>query len=733
MATFGTQHLRSLLTELPVRWRGTLIVAIPVTCLFMAVGSFAVLQRSTEADQKYLTHSQEKLLQANRLLKILVDAETGVRGYGLSREPSFLDPYNSALNLLPDTVKKLSSLTQDNPQQSQKVQQIRVLVREELSFLKQNLQAFKIASAKGVPSQNPQLLVKGKVTLDNIRGLVADFSAQEQLHLKQHNQQLETQRLLTTFVLGASATIGCIGALAAIYLFDQLDRQLTERQIRLRHSKARLQAILDNVVDGIIILDQEGNIQSLNQSAEQMFEHEPTQILGKNLKRLLGNTFSGSSSEILSYFLGGDLSAKIGCYRETVGRRQNGTTFPMELVFSEMKLDNQRLFIAIVRDITLRKQSEETLRKQATLLDLANDTIIVRNWHERITYWNQGATLLYGFSPQETIGECIHALLQTVFPEPLETIKAVLIEQGYWKGELIHTKRDGTQITVASQWTLQVDEEGEPSSILEISNDITDRKLAEVALQRKAIELAQLSTILAQTNTILEKRNQELDQFAYIVSHDLKAPLRAIANLSSWIEEDIQDRLDEETRHQMDLLRGRVHRMENLIEGLLQYSRVGRVKTSQEQVNVETLLAEVVDSLAPPSAFTITVTNPMPTLETERLPLEQVFANLISNAIKHHNRPDGHITISSQDQGAFWAFTVADDGPGIAPQYHEKVFAIFQTLESQDKVDSTGIGLSLVKKIVESQGGTLDLESQVGQGATFRFTWLKTNSQSELL
>lgn len=724
MAAFGTQRLHSLLTDLPVRWRGTLIVAIPFTCLAIAVGAFAVLQRSTETNQKYLTHSHEKLSQANRLLKSLVDAQTSVRGYNLTLQPEFLAPYNSAIATLPDALHKLNILVQDNPQQRQQVQQLQALAKQEMSLLKQNLDTLKI-QAPASPSQVKNLLAKGETTMDAIRGRIADFSAQEQLLLRQHNKQLKQQRLTTSFVLGASATIGFVGALAAVYLFDQLDRQLAERQTRLRESNARLQAILDNVVDGIITIDREGHIQSLNQAAQQMFGYEPTQVIGKNLNLLLSDAFSGNSSEILSYFVGGKKLAKMGCVQETVGRRHDGKTFPMELVFSEMHLENQRLFIAIVRDITSRKQSEETLRKQATLLDLANDSIIVRDENDQIAYWNQGATLLYGFSSQETIGKSTRTLLQTEFPQPLEEIKAVLMEQGYWKGELIHTKRDGTRITVASRWTLQVDEEGEPLAILEINNDISDRKSAEATLRRKASELAQLSAILAQTNTVLEKRNQELDQFAYIVSHDLKAPLRAIANLSSWIEEDIHDKLDQETRHQMDLLRGRVHRMEALIDGLLQYSRVGRLKTSQELVNVETLLAEVIDSLAPPPEFTIEVAGPMPTVNTERLPLEQIFANLIGNAIKHHHRPDGRIMVSFEDKGSCWEFAVTDDGPGIAPQFHEKVFGIFQTLESRDKVDSTGIGLSLVKKIVESQGGTISLESQAGQGATFRFTWLK--------
>ncbi len=248
--------------------------------------------------------------------------------------------------------------------------------------------------------------------------------------------------------------------------------------------------------------------------------------------------------------------------------------------------------------------------------------------------------------------------------------------------------------------------------------DIRARKRAEQALRSRAAELARLTRTL-------EKRNRELDQFAYVTSHDLKAPLRAIANLSQWIEEDLGDALTEETQRQMNLLRGRVHRMEALINGILQYSRAGRVEAKPETLGVEQLLAEVIDSLAPPPEFTIKVEPGMPTLLTERVPLEQVFANLIGNALKHHHRRNGTVAIAAKDQGEFYEFAVADDGPGILPQYHEKVFTIFQTLEARDKVESTGIGLALVKKIVESKGGSIRLDSQAGRGTTFYFDWPK--------
>ncbi|MGF1672319.1 MAG: PAS domain S-box protein, partial [Rivularia sp. (in: cyanobacteria)] len=272
---------------------------------------------------------------------------------------------------------------------------------------------------------------------------------------------------------------------------------------------------------------------------------------------------------------------------------------------------------------------------------------------------------------------------------------------------------------------LENNSDGEQIGVYGTLNDVTERKQTEAVLQSRADELAQINLILLQTTRELEKRNKELDQFAYVTSHDLKAPLRAIANLSEWIEEDLQEVITADTQKQMNLLRGRVHRMEALINGLLKYSRIGRIKTEPEIVNVSQLLAEIIDSIAPPQEFTIEIVGQMPTLLTERIPLQQVFSNLISNAVKHHHRPDGKVSIEVKEQDIFYEFAVSDDGAGIAEQYHNKIFVIFQTLEARDKRENTGIGLAIVKRIVNEFGGTITLESQVGKGTTFRFTWLK--------
>lgn len=220
----------------------------------------------------------------------------------------------------------------------------------------------------------------------------------------------------------------------------------------------------------------------------------------------------------------------------------------------------------------------------------------------------------------------------------------------------------------------------------------------------------------------LETRNAELNKFAYVVSHDLKAPIRGIHNVITWIEEDLQHELSPELKRYLMIIPQRTQRMEALINGLLDYARIS-LKTPVEEVNVDTLVHEIADSIVPRS-FDIKIA-PLPTLHTERLKLEQVFANLISNAVKYTKTANASIRISCRDAGRHYEFSVIDNGIGIAPEYHEKIFEIFQTLREKNEKESTGVGLAIVKKILDEHHETISLESQEGQGTTFTFTWKK--------
>lgn len=217
--------------------------------------------------------------------------------------------------------------------------------------------------------------------------------------------------------------------------------------------------------------------------------------------------------------------------------------------------------------------------------------------------------------------------------------------------------------------------------------------------------------------------NPECDSFVYVISHDLKAPLRAIANLSTWLSEDLQGQLNPENQHYLDLMRDRVAYLEAMIDALLLYSRIGRRQVEEKTTDLNLLLNEIVDLFRSLSTFNISVEPNLPTVVTKGPLLKQVFFHLISNAIKHHNRDDGQIQITAISQGAYYEFSVTDDGPGIAPESHSKIFDIFTTLKESQSKKNIGMGLAIAKKIVETESGQIVVESELGKGATFRFTW----------
>ena len=283
-------------------------------------------------------------------------------------------------------------------------------------------------------------------------------------------------------------------------------------------------------------------------------------------------------------------------------------------------------------------------------------------------------------------------------------------------------RRDGTAIWVRDAIRSASGPDGRPMALEGVTIDVTARHEMDERLRGRAEELARLAAALARSN-------QELDAFAYAASHDLRAPLRGIANLAQWIEEDMEGTLSESTRDMLALMRSRMHRMEALIDGILEYSRAGRVHHRPDRVNVGRLVRDVVDLLSPETAL-ISIDGDLPEIVAERLPLQQVFQNLIGNAVKHGG-PGVRIDVSARDGGAYWEFRVRDDGPGIAPEFHDRVWGIFQTLEARDKIEGAGIGLSLVKKLVESQGGRAWIESSPGGGATFAFLWRKVAAPAE--
>jgi signal transduction histidine kinase len=252
-----------------------------------------------------------------------------------------------------------------------------------------------------------------------------------------------------------------------------------------------------------------------------------------------------------------------------------------------------------------------------------------------------------------------------------------------------------------------------------LEKEILDRKSAEQEVRRFN---ETLEAKVAERTEALERSNRELKEFAYVVSHDLKAPLRAVSQLADWLSDDYGEALGESGLEMIKMLQGRLDRMHGLIEGILEYSRLGRVKERESLVDFNQVARDVTEFIAPPDNIQVIVENELPITNYERTRAEQLIQNLISNAIKFCDKDEGWVKIYSEELEDGWKISVADNGPGIDPKYHGKIFQIFQTLAPRDSFESTGIGLTLVKKIVHMHGGEIWVESQEGSGAVFNFT-----------
>ena len=394
-----------------------------------------------------------------------------------------------------------------------------------------------------------------------------------------------------------------------------------------------------------------------------------------------------------------------------------------------------------------RRQAKVELDREQSFLEAIlnslDDGIVACDRHGILTLFNSAAEKFHGL-PLKSIPADEWAKSYDLYLSDSKTpmlkddipLYRVLRGESVQNVEMMIIPEVGKSRFLLANGNPVIDRHGEKIGAVVAMRDLTERKKSERELAKlndelearvklRTNELQKANLALSEFTSQLRRSNQELQEFANIISHDLKAPLRAIANLTEWIEEDLAGKLEEETQYNMNLLKSRVARLKNLIDGLLSYSRVGRLKSEPQLVEVPLMLAEILDSLNIPNNCQIEIAPEMPTLVTDKIPLQQVFSNLINNALKHSDRDNTKITISVKELDAFYEFVVTDNGKGIDPQYHERIFDIFSTLQSRDKKDNTGIGLSIVKKAVESQGGEIKVESQLDRGSTFRFTWKK--------
>ena len=419
-------------------------------------------------------------------------------------------------------------------------------------------------------------------------------------------------------------------------------------------------------------------------------------------------------------------------------------------------INNKKMILNIGHDITKRRKHEEEIKYQAFLLSQVNDAVIGVDSNCSITYWNNGAEKMYGFTKDEALDKKSYELLRPTYNlGEKESIIKELDKKGHCES-IINTKdKNGNEIIVESNSTRLIDNSGNISGNLVVYRDITKRKKIEKHNQKLLEEEQQITEELTASNEELQATseelitsneeqlqtqvklkdlikklkisNRELEQFAYVASHDLQEPLRMVSSFTQLLEKRYKNQLDDDADDYIDFIVEGAKRMKDLIDDLLAFSKLNKETNPFEIVIMEIALDDVLINLRAhikERNAKITYDN-LPSIYCDPIQIHQLLQNLLTNAIKFHNGKSPKIHISAQELEKEWLFSVSDNGIGIDPQHQEQIFKIFKRLNTREKYEGTGMGLSICKRIVEKHGGHIWVESELGKGTTFYFTLLQ--------
>jgi len=494
---------------------------------------------------------------------------------------------------------------------------------------------------------------------------------------------------------------------------ENLNKEIADRkrvEESLKQAKENLELIYRVVPSAIFTVDTKKRITSWNNKATELTGYTFEETIGKECDLFTLEPFCHKCG----LYADGVKKPVVG--KECSIKRKNGQVRIISKNVDLLKNKNGKIIgkIESFEDITERKQAEERVRKERdfaeALVETAQTIVLVLDTKGHIIRFNPYMEEISSYRLKEVKGK---DWFSTFLPKGDQERMRKLFLQAR---NCIQTRgnvntivsKDGRKLEIEWYDKTIKDGEGNTIAILAIGHDITERKKTE----RKQDEL------IKQVDNI----NKELKDFASIVSHDLKAPLRGIKTLANWILSDCADMLGEEANEQMNLLLDRVERMHNLIEGILQYSRAGRAEGKRSQINLNDFVPEIINMVVPPENITVIIENELPVIECEEIHIMQIFQNLLSNAIKYMDKPQGRIQVGCVEQDRFWKFSVADNGPGIEEKHFERIFKIFQALPTSPDFEGTGVGLTVTKKLVELYNGKVWVESKVGEGSTFFFT-----------
>ncbi|MES2140584.1 MAG: PAS domain S-box protein [Bacteroidota bacterium] len=502
----------------------------------------------------------------------------------------------------------------------------------------------------------------------------------------------------------------------------KIDEENGQKYIQeLRNSEQHIKAIFDNAPDPVIVIDEKNNVVKWNPKAETVFGWKTNEVLGKSLIQfIIPSQFKESYDKEMEPFLTKGFENLSNTSFEIEAKNKKGIEFPISLSISSYKIDEKKYyFICFVRDIAQNKKILDELKISENFLDSIIENfpaiIFVKNVSDlRYVRVNKVVEEVFGFSKKEILGKNDYEIFPKEEADRFVANDKKLLDTGKLleiNDEPAHTKYKGIRI-FETKIVLVKDSIGKPIYILGISNDITDRKRIQTELDNKTKELA--------------RSNIELEQFAYVASHDLQEPLRMVTSYLQLLEKRYKDKLDQDAKEFISFAVDGSNRMRTLIQSLLEYSRINRANAF-ENFDVNLLLKQVQKNLSATIAENkaIIKVDDLPEIYGDPILINQLFQNLIQNGIKFKNDKDPEIYISCKEEGNNYLFSVKDNGIGIQKEYIDQIFVIFKRLHGRDKYPGTGMGLAICKKIVERHGGKIWAESEFGKGSTFYFTLSK--------
>ena len=678
--------------------------------IIVAVGAAAL--RSTEAtvdSARGVAHTLEVRAELEAAFADLIEAETGVRGYVITGDTSYLAPYHSARTNLSGRLAGLRAETADNPAQQRRVDSLEALVATRLERFQWTIDTRRTG---GLAAAGRAVIGgRGQELMRLVRGVVTQMEDDEAQLLAQRSAALQARVRLARL----TAWTGVLVALALASLASVLvGRGMAGRRV----AEERLRLLVGSVRDyAIYMVDPAGYVGSWNAGAERIKGYAPAEILGQHFARFFTpeDVAAGRPAAVLH------AAAAEERYEEENWRvRKDGSRFWADVVITALRDDSGKLlgFAKVTRDLTERKRAEQALRASEErfriLAVTANDAILSADRHGNITYFNPGAERIFGFASDEVIGRSLTALMPERFREAHRTGLARYVATGEARVigktlELAGRRKDETEFPL--ELSLATWKQGAEVAFTAIIRDITARKEAEDTLRRYASQL--------------EVANQELEAFCYSVSHDLRAPLRSLDGFSQALLDDYRDRLDDTGRDFLQRVRAASQRMGTLIDDLLSLSRVTRGELQVEQVDLSALAAAAAADLKksdPARAVTFAIA-PHLVVRADAGLMRIVLQNLLGNAWKFTGkRSPARVEVGSMAHDGRRAFFVRDDGAGFDMAYAAKLFGAFQRLHAAAEFPGSGIGLATVQRIIHRHGGQVWAEGAPDRGATFYFT-----------